>query len=102
MALSFRELQAQLQPGWGCEHSGKSGQFDVLVVPSLTMDKALMALAHRLSKSSPEAMHHLKETFWAQTGHWEDLLSERAAISGELVLSDFTREAIAAFKSGKR
>ncbi len=44
MALSFRELQAQLQPGWGCEHSGKSGQFDVLVVPSLTMDKALMAL----------------------------------------------------------
>ena len=36
MTLSFRELQAQLQPGWGCEHSGKSGQFDVLVVPSLT------------------------------------------------------------------
>ncbi|MFM8674274.1 MAG: carboxylate-amine ligase, partial [Vulcanococcus sp.] len=44
MALSFQELQAQLQPGWGCEHSGDGGQFDVLVVPSLSMDRALMAL----------------------------------------------------------
>ena len=44
MALSFQELQAQLQPGWGCEQSGGSGQFDVLVVPSLSMDQALMAL----------------------------------------------------------
>jgi len=44
MALSFRDLQQQLQPGWGCEHSGEGGQFDVLVVPSLSMDRALMAL----------------------------------------------------------
>ena len=44
MALSFRELQAQLQPDWGCEHNGDGGQFDVLVVPSLSMEQALMAL----------------------------------------------------------
>ena len=44
MALSFQALQAQLQPGWGCEHSGGGGSFDVLVVPSLSMDRALMAL----------------------------------------------------------
>ena len=44
MALSFQELQAQLQPDWGCEHNGDGGQFDVLVVPSLSMEQALMAL----------------------------------------------------------
>ncbi|MFZ9534550.1 MAG: peptide ligase PGM1-related protein [Vulcanococcus sp.] len=44
MALSFRELQAQLQPDWGCEHRAQGGGFDVLVVPSLSMDRALMAL----------------------------------------------------------
>ena len=44
MALSFRELQAQLQPDWGCEHSGDGAGFDVLVVPSLSMDRAQMAL----------------------------------------------------------
>jgi methylglutaconyl-CoA hydratase len=66
------------------------------------MDEALMTLAKKLAKSSPQAMHRLKETFWQNSGHWEDLLRERASISGELVLSDFTRNAIAAFKSGKR
>lgn len=66
------------------------------------MDEAIGALASRLAKSSPQAMHRLKETFWHNTGHWEDLLRERAGISGELVLSDFTRNAIAAFKAGER
>ncbi len=37
MPLSFRELQAQLQPGWGCEQSGGNAAFDVLVVPSLSV-----------------------------------------------------------------
>ena len=44
MPLSFQELQQQLQPGWGCEHSGDGEQFDVLIVPSLSMDQALMDL----------------------------------------------------------
>jgi len=44
MPLSFRELQAQLHPGWGCEQSGGNAAFDVLVVPSLSMDQAQMDL----------------------------------------------------------
>jgi hypothetical protein len=44
MPLSFKELQGQLQPDWGCENSADGSQFDVLVVPSLSMDRALMAL----------------------------------------------------------
>jgi methylglutaconyl-CoA hydratase len=43
-------------------------------------------------------MAELKRVFWAGTDHWESLLPERAAISGRLVLSDFTREAINRFK----
>lgn len=48
---------------------------------------------------SPEAIASLKKIFWEGTGHWDELLSQRAAISGSLVLSDFTREAINAFKN---
>jgi methylglutaconyl-CoA hydratase len=99
---AMSELAIDAASWRSAEWAHQKGLFNELFDDHEDMDKALMALAHRLSKSSPEAMHHLKETFWAQTGHWEDLLSERAAISGELVLSDFTREAIAAFKSGKR
>ena len=62
------------------------------------MDNEISELANRLSTSNPEAMRMLKEVFWQGTEHWDDLLAARAAMSGELVLSDFTRNAINAFK----
>ena len=40
----------------------------------------------------------IKRTVWADTDHWAQLLDERAATSGTLVLSKFTRDAIAAFE----
>jgi len=43
-------------------------------------------------------MANLKKVFWQGTSHWDTLLNERAEISGRLVLSDFTRNAIQAFK----
>lgn len=64
-----------------------------------TMDLAIDALAQRLVNSNPEAMAELKSVFWAGTEHWDKLLVERAAISGRLVLSEFTRSAISKFKS---
>lgn len=63
------------------------------------MDEAVEGLAQRLSKSNPEAMNELKNIFWQGTANWDQLLIERAGISGRLVLSDFTRNAIHAFKS---
>ena len=62
------------------------------------MDKGIAGLAGRLANSNPEAMRLLKQVFWQGTEHWDDLLAERAAMSGELVLSDFTVNAINAFK----
>lgn len=63
------------------------------------LDSAVAELAATLSKSNPEAMLELKKTFWADAHHWDTLLEERAEYSGKLVLSDFTRNAIAKFKS---
>jgi len=62
------------------------------------MDAAIDALAEKLAASNPEAMHELKKIFWRGTEHWDTLLKERAAISGKLVLSEFTRNAIQSFK----
>jgi methylglutaconyl-CoA hydratase len=68
------------------------------VVPSLAeLDGVVDGLAHRLAASNPEAMERMKAIFWEGTEHWERLLAERAAMSGTLVLSEFTRSAIAAF-----
>ncbi|MCT4624136.1 MAG: enoyl-CoA hydratase/isomerase family protein [Schleiferiaceae bacterium] len=63
------------------------------------MDEAIMTLAKKLANSNPEAMHELKKIFWSGTDHWDNLLVERAGISGTLVLSEFTKNAINSFKA---
>lgn len=63
------------------------------------LDKGVNTLAHKLSQYNPDAMKELKSTFWRGTGDWDRLLLERAEISGKLVLSGFTREAINRFKA---
>jgi methylglutaconyl-CoA hydratase len=62
------------------------------------MDTAIATLAGKLANSNPEAMALLKKIFWEGTEHWDQLLAERAAMSGKLVLSEFTVNAINAFK----
>ncbi|PCJ66724.1 MAG: enoyl-CoA hydratase [Bacteroidetes bacterium] len=62
------------------------------------MDLAITSLTTKLCKSNPEAMRLLKKVFWEGTEHWDALLAERAVISGTLVLSDFTKNAINSFK----
>jgi methylglutaconyl-CoA hydratase len=63
------------------------------------MDAAVEALVGRLLASSSEAMKGLKKVFWEGTEHWDELLAERAAISGELILSEEAKAAINKFKS---
>ena len=63
------------------------------------MDQAIDTLIQKLAKSNPEAMHELKKIFWQGTENWDQLLFDRAKISGRLVLSEFTKNAISAFKS---
>lgn len=79
---------------WAKEKSLYAEIFDSIEA----MDEAIEVLANKLAQSNPEAMCMLKKVFWEGTEHWDTLLSERAAMSGKLVLSDFTRNAINAFK----
>ncbi len=64
-----------------------------------TLLDATNKLAVTLSNYSAEAMKEVKKAFWNNTDHWDTLLYERAAISGRLVLTDFTKETLQAFKN---
>lgn len=66
------------------------------------LDEAMNALAEKLAKSNPEAMMLLKKAIWKGTEDWDTLLEQRAEMSGKLVLSDFTVNAISKFKQGAR
>jgi methylglutaconyl-CoA hydratase len=86
--------------GWrSAEWGKKHGLYSELHSNTSDLDDAVHALAERLSHSNPEAMWELKKMFWAGTDNWDTLLTDRAAISGRLVTSDFTRSAIQAFKA---
>lgn len=65
------------------------------------MDESISRLSHTLAHTSPEAMLEMKHVLWKGTDHWDQLLMERAAISGRLVLSTFSKNAIASFKVKK-
>ncbi|WP_264566302.1 enoyl-CoA hydratase/isomerase family protein [Flavobacterium sp. N3904] len=58
------------------------------------LDLEVTAFAKKLSSYNPEALFEMKKVFWEGTSHWDKLLKERAAISGKLVLSQFTRNAL--------
>lgn len=62
------------------------------------MDAEIDVLANKLASYNPDALSQMKKVLWEGTNHWGDLLTERAEISGKLVLSDFTKKALEKFK----
>ncbi|HEX9152259.1 MAG TPA: enoyl-CoA hydratase/isomerase family protein, partial [Flavobacterium sp.] len=61
------------------------------------LDSAVADFSYKLSNYNPEALAEMKKVLWEGTQDWETLLLERAAISGRLVLSDFTKGALSQF-----
>ncbi len=76
----------------------EKGLFTELFENESEMDTALTNFALQLASYAPEALAAIKNVLWEGTHHWDTLLLERAAISGRLVLSDFTKNALGAFK----
>ncbi|AEW87490.1 enoyl-CoA hydratase/isomerase family protein [Flavobacterium columnare NBRC 100251 = ATCC 23463] len=79
---------------WGFQHKLYSKLFEDVE----TMDQALGEFVKQLAGYNPEALLEFKKVLWEGTSHWDELLYDRAAVSGKLVLSDFTKNALNAFK----
>ncbi|WP_405565167.1 enoyl-CoA hydratase/isomerase family protein [Polaribacter sp. Asnod6-C07] len=61
------------------------------------LDIEVDLFAQKLASYNPSALAKMKKVLWQNTNHWDDLLIERAKISGELVLSEFTKNTLAKF-----
>ncbi len=90
LAINATEFRSA---AWAMEHGLYADVYETVQ----EMDLAIEDLAIKLSKSNPEAMRLMKAAFWSGTEHWDELLDERAATSGQLVLSEFTKNAIGRF-----
>lgn len=96
---SFSQLTIDAAMWRNADWARRKGLYAELHPEVAGMDESIGRLAFSLSHSNPEAMKELKTIFWKGTEDWDTLLKERAAISGKLILSDFSKKFIQDFKS---
>lgn len=94
----FSQLAIDATEWRSADWARKHGLYSEIYSDMAGVDEAVFHLADRLAHSNPEAMTQLKKIFWKGTEDWDELLTQRAAVSGKLVLSEFTRNAIHSFK----
>lgn len=92
MAINATEWQTAK---WAKE----KGLFQEVFETTGQLDEYLVHFTDKLATMSPMAMRMLKSAIWSGTDDWSVLLEERAAISGRLVLSESTKEAIRKIKA---
>jgi methylglutaconyl-CoA hydratase len=95
--LTIRAVDFQTAQ-WAME----KGLYNEVYADIIALDVAVNELTEKLASYHPEALNGLKQILWEGTEDWDKILNERAATSGELVLSEFTQQALQSFLSGKR
>lgn len=96
---AFTSLSINASEWQSAQWAKEKGMFVNIFKTVQEMDAAILSLAKILSQSNPEAMASLKKIFWEGTENWDTLLTDRAEISGKLVVSEFTVNAINKFKT---
>ena len=99
---AFSQLTIRASDFQSAQWAMQKGLYNEVYADIATMDAALDSLAEKLASYHPEALSGLKQILWEGTENWDSLLTERAAISGELVLSGFTQQALQKFLGGKK
>ncbi len=95
---AFSTLAIDASMWRSAEWARKKGLYAELHSSTEYLDESINRLADKLAHAHPAAMARMKENFWEGTAHWDRLLIERAAISGRLILSEFSRKAMQEFK----
>ncbi|HEY2582019.1 MAG TPA: enoyl-CoA hydratase/isomerase family protein [Mucilaginibacter sp.] len=99
---AFSQLTIRAVDFQTAQWAKEKGLYNEVYPDIITMDAALDALVQKLASYHPDALTGLKQILWEGTADWDKLLSHRAAISGELVLSEFTQRALQEFLGGKK
>ncbi|WP_313384671.1 enoyl-CoA hydratase/isomerase family protein [Chishuiella sp.] len=96
---AFMQMTINATEFYTAQWAKEKGLFAEVSTTTDEMDFSINSLANKLSNYNPDAMKHMKHVSWEGTENWDQLLLDRAKISGELVLSEFTKKAINQFKA---
>src|SRR5215211_7776148 len=87
----FTQLAIDATMWRNADWARRKGLYSELHSTVESMDESVSRLSNQLAHANPEAMAEMKKIFWQGTDDWDNLLFQRAEISGRLVLSHFTR-----------
>ena len=97
-AAAFGQLAIDAASWHSSDWAKRKGLYAEMHSSVENMDEAIQHLSTSLLHANPHAINELKKMLWQGTENWDKLLQERAAISGKLVISDFTKNYIKQFK----
>jgi methylglutaconyl-CoA hydratase len=88
--------QLALDPGnwYSAVWALQKGLFAEVHATDESLQEAVNKKTNELATSSSEAMTEIKKMLWAGTDHWSELLYERAAVSGRLILTDAAKTSV--------
>ncbi|WP_183565016.1 enoyl-CoA hydratase/isomerase family protein [Mucilaginibacter sp. SP1R1] len=99
---AFSQLTIRTSDFQTAQWAAEKGLYNELYADIAELDVAINDLTQKLASYHPDALAGLKQILWEGTEDWDTLLAQRAAVSGELVLSAFTQQALQNFLGGKR
>jgi len=95
---AMSQMTIDAETFFSAEFAKEKGLFSEVFKTTEALDLAVENLAKKLAGYNPEALQAMKKIMWEGTNDWDVLLSERAKISGTLVLSSFTKKALKRFQ----
>lgn len=95
---AFSQLTLDANNFYSADWAHLKGLYNGVYSDHNELESAVQLMAQNLASYNSSALIELKKVLWKDTENWDELLQERAAISGKLVLSDFTNEALKKFK----
>ena len=85
---AFSQLSFDAENWKNSDWSLNKGLFSEVVENENELNNKLDEITNRISSYSPNAVKNLKQLYWKNTDHWDDLLPKNAEITARLVLEE--------------
>ncbi len=96
---AFGQLAIDAVHWRSAEWAQKKGLYAEVHKDLESLDEAVFRLSQSLAHASPEAMAAIKQMLWKGTDNWDELMHERAGLSGRLAITELAKTTIGRLKA---
>ena len=96
---AFRKMALTPEEWQTAEWAKNNGLYEEVFDDIKQVDDYILHLIGKWTLYSRSALETMKKVIWDGTSHWDDLLIERAKISGSLILSEEAKQILSTIKN---